>query len=73
MRTEKTSFTQEGFALYIGMDRSQYCKIEAGKIDPRYSSLKRIAKGLEITASELLDGLVEEDIPLYEVTEIKKK
>ncbi len=55
------------------MDRSQYCKIEAGKIDPRYSSLKRIAKGLEITASELLDGLVEEDIPLYEVTEIKKK
>lgn len=64
---------QEAFAFYIGMERSQYSRIERGLNDVRLSSIARIAYGLGITPSELLDGVFTENGTLYEVKEIKKK
>lgn len=70
---EKTHYSQEAFAFYIGMERSQYSRIERGLNDVRLSSIARIAYGLGITPSELLDGVFTENGTLYEVKEIKKK
>ena len=68
LRKEKTSFSQEAFALYIGMDR-----VENGKMDIRFSTLARVCKGFGIELSELVEGISVDDIPLYEKVEIKKE
>ena len=73
LRKEKTKYSQEGFAFYIGMERSQYSKIERGLKDVRLTSVARIAFGLGLTPSELLDGIATDDETLYEIKEIKKK
>ena len=73
LRLEKTGMSQEAFALYIGLERSQYARIERGENDVRLSTIGRIANGYGLTVSELLDGLVVEDEPLYEVNPISKK
>lgn len=39
----------------------------------RLSTIVKIANGFGLTASELLDGIVVEDEPLYEVNPIRKK
>lgn len=41
-------FSQRGFAKHIGMDRSYYAKIEKGKVDISFSTLRRICKGLRM-------------------------
>lgn len=73
LRKEKTSFSQEAFALYIGMDRAQYSRVENGKMDIRFSTLARVCKGFGIELSELVEGISVDDIPLYEKVEIKKE
>ena len=47
-------WSQDDFANETGLHRSYIGKIERGMIDPRITSLERIAKGLGLTASELL-------------------
>lgn len=73
LRKERTAYSQEGFAFYIGMERSQFARIEKGVTDLRYSTIMKIARGLEMTPSELFEGIVAEDVPLYEVKEIQRK
>lgn len=52
--------SQEKFALKIGMDRTYYASVEAGKRNVSIVNIKKIADGLEVSLSELFAG-TEED------------
>lgn len=39
LRQETTEMSQEGFALYVGLERSQYARIERGENDIRLSTI----------------------------------
>ena len=51
---EKMNISQEKFALSIGMDRTYYSSVEAGKRNVSIQNIKKIADGFHITISELL-------------------
>ena len=51
----KTGLSQEKFAQKIGMDRTYYSAIENGKHNITIKNLYKIANGLKITISELLN------------------
>jgi transcriptional regulator with XRE-family HTH domain len=53
----KTGLSQEKFALKIGMDRTYFASVESGKRNISLINLKKIADGLDISLSELLDGI----------------
>jgi transcriptional regulator with XRE-family HTH domain len=50
-------WSQESFADHCGLHRTAIGLYERGERDPKLSTLRTIAKGLNITVSELLDGL----------------
>lgn len=50
---EAKGLTQKEVALAIGMDQSQYSKIEKNKTDPTTSTLHKVAKAIGIELSEL--------------------
>ena len=52
---QKTGLSQEKFALKIGMDRTQFASVEAGKRNIAICNIKKIADGLGVTLSELFD------------------
>lgn len=52
---EKMNISQEKFALSIGMDRTYYSSVEAGKRNVSILNIKKIADGLGIRISELLE------------------
>jgi transcriptional regulator with XRE-family HTH domain len=49
--------SQEKFALKIGMDRTYFSSVEAGKRNISIVNLEKIANGLDITLSELFRGV----------------
>ena len=49
--------SQEKFALEIGMDRTYYASVEAGKRNISLKNIKKIADGFGVTLSELFKGL----------------
>lgn len=49
--------SQENFAYKIGMDRTYYSSIENGKHNISILQIEKIANGLDITISELLQDL----------------
>lgn len=53
----KTGLSQEKFALKIGMDRTYFASVEAGKRNIAICNIKKIADGLDVTLSELFEGL----------------
>ena len=53
----KKGLSQEKFALEIGMDRTYFASVEAGKRNIPICNIKKIADGLEISLSELFEGL----------------
>lgn len=53
----KKGLSQEKFALEIGMDRTYFASAEAGKRNISICNIKKIADGLEISLSELFEGL----------------
>lgn len=53
----KTGLSQEKFALKIGMDRTYFSSVEAGKRNISIVNLEKIANGLDITLSELFKGV----------------
>ena len=53
----QTGLGQEKFALKIGMDRTYFASVEAGKRNIAICNIKKIADGLEVTLSELFEGL----------------
>lgn len=54
IRKEK-GFTQVDFANKLEMNRSALAKIETGRVSPQITTLRRIADGLGITLSSLLE------------------
>ena len=53
----KTGQSQEKFALKIGMERTYFASVEAGKRNIAICNIKKIADGLNVTLSELFEGL----------------
>ena len=54
---QKTGLSQEKFALKISMDRTYFASVEAGKRNIAICNIKKIADGLDVTLSELFEGL----------------
>ncbi|MCC8014006.1 MAG: helix-turn-helix domain-containing protein [Eubacterium sp.] len=52
-----TGLSQEKFALKIGMDRTYFASVEAGKRNIAIVNIKKIADGLDITLAELFEGV----------------
>ena len=55
-RTE-LGLSQEKFALSIGMDRTYLASVEKGKRNISIINIEKIAKGLNISLSELFQDL----------------
>jgi len=49
--------SQEKFAQKIGMDRTYFASVELGKRNISIVNIEKIANGLEISLSELFDGI----------------
>ena len=49
--------SQEKFALSIGMDRTYFASVEAGKRNISIVNIEKIAHGLDVSVSELFQGL----------------
>lgn len=56
LRNQK-GLSQEKFALDIGMDRTYFASVEAGKRNVAIINIKKIADGLGVTLSELFEGI----------------
>jgi transcriptional regulator with XRE-family HTH domain len=52
---EKLGFTQEQVAERSGVHATEVSRIEAGKRDPKVSTLERLAKAVEVKPGRLLD------------------
>ncbi|MBQ2902747.1 MAG: helix-turn-helix transcriptional regulator [Agathobacter sp.] len=50
---EELGLSQEKFALSIGMDRTYYSSVEAGKRNISIQNIKKIADGFNISISTL--------------------
>lgn len=50
---EETGLSQEKFALSIGMDRTYYASVEAGKRNISLQNIYKIAGGFNISVSAL--------------------
>jgi len=54
---EATGLSQEKFALFIDMDRSYYASVERGERNIALENVEKIAKGLDVSISELFKGM----------------
>ena len=54
---KQRGFSQEKFALEIGIDRTYLASVEAGKRNISIVNIKKIADGLGVTLSELFENL----------------
>lgn len=54
---QQTGLSQEKFALKIGMDRTYFASVEAGKRNIAIANIKKIADGLGVTLCELFQGI----------------
>ena len=54
---EKLQLSQEKFALLINMDRTYYASVENGKRNISIKNIEKIAKGFNISLSELFSSL----------------
>lgn len=54
---KETGLSQEKFALKIDMDRTYFATVESGKRNVSLQNIEKIAKGLNVTISELFEGI----------------
>lgn len=54
---KKAELSQEKFSLLIGMDRTYFASVEAGKRNISLNNIKKIADGLNVSISELFEGI----------------
>lgn len=54
---KQTGLSQEKFALKIGMDRTYFASVEAGKRNISIINIKKISDGLNVSLSELFKGI----------------
>ena len=57
LRNTLTGLSQEKFALSINMDRTYLASLENGKRNISIENLNKIAKGLNMSLSELLEDI----------------
>lgn len=60
LRQEK-GYSQEKFALHIGMDRTYYASVEAGRRNISLVNIRKIADGFEVSLAELFGGMEENE------------
>ena len=53
----KLNLSQEKFALKIGMDRTYYSQVEAGKRNISLENIYKISKGFDISLEELFKNV----------------
>jgi transcriptional regulator with XRE-family HTH domain len=53
---ERLELTQEDVAARSGVHATEVSRIEAGKRDPKVSTLERLAAAVEMKPGQLLDG-----------------
>lgn len=56
---EKEGLSQEKFALKIGMDRTYYASVEAGKRNISLQNIQKISDGFNISISTLFKKIEE--------------
>jgi len=54
---KKLGLSQEKFALQIGMDRTYFASVEAGKRNISVQNIQKISDGLGVSLSELFEGI----------------
>lgn len=54
---QKCGISQEKFALKIGMDRTYFASVEAGKRNIAIENINKIADGLNVSLSELFKDI----------------
>lgn len=54
---QQRGISQEKFALKIGMDRTYFASVEAGKRNISILNIKKIADGLDVSLGELFEKL----------------
>lgn len=59
MLRTSTGLSQEKFALQIGMDRTYYASVEAGKRNISLNNIEKIATGLNVSLSKLFENMEE--------------
>lgn len=52
-----TGLSQERFALQIGMDRTYFASVEAGRRNISICNIKKIADGLGVSLSDLFKDM----------------
>lgn len=57
MLRKERDISQEKFALQIEMDRTYLASVEAGKRNVSICNIKKIADGLNVSLSELFEGI----------------
>ena len=57
LRNSETGLSQEKFPLKIGMDRTYYASVEAGKRNISIINIQKIANGLGVSLSDLFKGI----------------
>ncbi len=62
LRKELTGLSQEEFASRINMDRTYYSSVENGERNISLINIEKIAKGLNITLSQLFIDIEKEKI-----------
>ncbi len=56
-RRQENGLSQEAFAEKADFDRTYISLLERGERNPSFTNLCRVASALEITPSELLEGI----------------
>lgn len=59
-----TGASQEAFAQLADIDRASYGKLERGELNPALITLARVSVALNISLSELLEGI---DVPAEDI------
>jgi len=54
---KQTGLSQEKFALHIGMDRTYFASVEAGRRNVSIVNIQKIAEGFGVSLFELFRGL----------------
>lgn len=67
---KQTGISQEKFALQIGMDRTYFASVEAGKRNIAIRNIKKIADGFGISLSELFYNLYQEVLSCFMKKEV---
>ncbi|MGJ7030035.1 helix-turn-helix domain-containing protein [Niabella hirudinis] len=53
LRTEK-GLSQNAFGLEVNMEKSNVSRLEAGNVNPKFGTLVKVAKALDLPVSELV-------------------